>query len=483
MSVITRFAPSPTGFMHIGGVRTALFAWAWARKNGGTFILRIEDTDQKREIPGSIEHIKESLMWLELNWDFGPDKPGPFGSCIQSERMASYKDAAQRLIEKGLAYPDPYTTEEVEQFRKLADSEKRAFLYREHRPASPGAWDGTKPLRFKVPEIKRYRWHDEVRGDLEAGEEALDDFVLIKADGYPTYNFAHIVDDTAMGITHIMRGDEFISSTPRFLSLYDAMGVEYPKFVTLPPILREDKTKKLGKRDGAKDILEYRTEGYLPEAMRNFLALIGWNPGTEQEIFATTEALLQSFDISKIHAHGGVFNEDKLRWFNRQYLIAMDDETFVDEGLSVLKSSIEERGLVWNDDIGRHVLRHLKERISVWQDLRDIVREGEADFFFADPSPEPSQIPEKKSNPSEASAHLEKTYSLLEAVKDWSESAIKNSLWDYATEAGRGAVLWPLRFAITGLPKSPDPFIVASIIGKEATLRRVKTAIGSLKTV
>ena len=213
--VVTRFAPSPTGFMHIGGIRTALFAHLWARKNNGTFILRIEDTDRDREVEGSIDHIQESLRWLSIDWDYGPDHEGPFGSCIQSKRLDSYKAAAMELLAKGFAYPDTHSPEDIERLRAAAIEQKRPFLIREHRPSTTLPWDGKSPLRFKVPEIKRFSWHDEVRGDLSAGEEAVDDFILIKADGYPTYNFAHIIDDHVMSVTHIFRGDEFISSTPR----------------------------------------------------------------------------------------------------------------------------------------------------------------------------------------------------------------------------------------------------------------------------
>jgi glutamyl-tRNA synthetase len=474
--VVTRFAPSPTGFMHIGGVRTALYAWLWARKNRGTFILRIEDTDQKREVEGSVAHIMESLEWLGLNWDYGPDKHGPFGSCVQSERMETYRAAAQILIDKGLAYPDPYTTEELEVLRKEAEAAKKPFLFREHRPQTFGTWDGTRPLRFKVPEVKRYSWHDEVRGDLSAGEEALDDFILIKADGYPTYNFAHIVDDQAMGVTHIMRGDEFISSTPRFLSLYDALELPYPKFVSLPPIMREDKTKKLGKRDGAKDILEYRADGYLPEAMRNFLALIGWNPGTEQELFGTSE-LLEAFDIARIHAHGGVFNEEKLRWFNREYLLKMRDDDFLDEALRHLEDATGKRGLPFNENVAHKLVPVLRERISVWCDVEKIVSEGEFDYFFRPPTLDLAKIPERKSDRETALKHLNKALQILEPLTTYEHETIKFALWDYASAEGRGAVLWPLRYALTGAERSPDPFIVASILGKEETLRRVKEAV------
>ncbi|MCA9361766.1 glutamate--tRNA ligase, partial [Candidatus Kaiserbacteria bacterium] len=263
--VVTRFAPSPTGFLHIGGVRTALYAYLFARKHAGTFILRIEDTDKNREVEGSIHHIEESLRWLGIEWDFGPDKPGDFGSCLQSDRLDIYKKYAAQLVEKGLAYPDPYTEEEMAAFRAAAAAEKRPFVFRHHRPDTFAEWDGTKPLRFKVPEIKRSEWHDVVRGTLTAGEETLDDFIILKADGYPTYNFAHIIDDHEMGVTHVMRGEEFIASTPKFLSLYDALEIKRPIFVTLPPIMGPDGKKKLSKRDGAKDLLEYRDDGYLPE--------------------------------------------------------------------------------------------------------------------------------------------------------------------------------------------------------------------------
>ena len=221
--VVTRFAPSPTGFMHVGGIRTALFAWAFAKKHGGTFILRIEDTDKEREVAGSKEQIMEALKWLGIIWDEGPDIGGPNAPYTQSERLSHYKKYAQILIEKGHAYADPYSEEELETLRKRSEELKKPFLYMEHRPENPPIWDGKIPLRLKTPEIKSYKWHDEVRGELSAGPEALDDFVLIKSDGYPTYNFAHVIDDIEMKVTHIFRGDEFISSTPKFLSLYEAL--------------------------------------------------------------------------------------------------------------------------------------------------------------------------------------------------------------------------------------------------------------------
>lgn len=469
--VVTRFAPSPTGFMHIGGLRTALYAWVWARKNSGTFILRIEDTDKEREVPGSIEHIQETLRWLGLEWDFGPDTAGPFGSCIQSQRLETYRTAAQTLIEKDLAYPDPYSAEEIDAFRRAAQADKRPFLFRDHRPKEFSTWDGMRPLRFKVPEIKRSRWHDAVRGDLEAGEEALDDFILMKSDGYPTYNFAHIIDDMHMGVTHIMRADEFISSTPKFLSLYEALEITPPVFVTLPPILREDKTKKLGKRDGAKDVLEYRTEGYLPEAMINFLALIGWNPGGEQELFSREE-LLAKFDLSGIHAHGGVFNEDKLRWFQKEHLAKLDDTAFTAYVRPIVPAIVSVEQFT-------RMLPVLRERTTL---SSEIATEwpNEYGWVTAAPLPEIATLTWKDSTAAASLDTLRETRARLESLPDEayaSAPSIKDSLWDYATEKGRGAVLWPLRYALTGLERSPDPFIVASIIGKTETLSRIDTAL------
>ncbi len=472
--VVTRFAPSPTGFMHIGGLRTALFAWLLARKEGGTFILRIEDTDKEREVAGSIGHIQETLRWLGLEWDYGPDKQNPFGSAIQSERLATYTEMAELLIKKGYAYADPYSAEEVDAFRRKAQNEKRPFLFREHRPVNPGIWDGKRPLRFRVPEVKRMKWHDEVRGDLEAGEEALDDFILIKADGYPTYNFAHIVDDYNMGVTHIMRADEFISSTPKFISLYEALGIPQPKLVTLPPILREDKTKKLGKRDGAKDVLEYRTEGYLPEAMINFLAFIGWNPGTEQELFSRDE-LIQAFSIEGIQTHGAVLNEEKLKWFNREYLIALytsDIATFAAQALPFFTDAFRS-----NPELVSKLLPLAKDRAQVFSDITAQCTAGEYDFFLRTPENVGDIIVPKKGTPEETKEHLKNVYRLLAETSDtWDVETVKNAVWGYAEEKGRGAVLWPLRVALTGKEKSPDPFTVAAIIGKEETLKRVENA-------
>jgi glutamyl-tRNA synthetase len=480
--VVTRFAPSPTGFQHVGGIRTALYAFLWARKHKGTFILRIEDTDKEREVEGSIQHLQESLRWVGINWDYGPDSTStPFGSCIQSQRLDSYKKYAQILIDKGLAYADPYTEEEVAAFRTKATEEKRPFLYREHRPENPPVWDGTRPLRLKVPEIKRYTWQDAVRGELSAGEEMLDDVILIKSDGYPTYNFAHIIDDHEMGVTHIMRSDEFISSQPKFLSIYDALGFSYPTFVTLPPILRDDRTKKLGKRDGAKDILDYRKEGYLPEAMVNFLALIGWNPGTDQELF-TMEQLIEAFDISKIQRAGAAFNEEKLLWTNKQHLVKKDPAfllTYVEAALpESLKSTPD-----FNHQKLERLVPTLIERIHVAAEITTNAVAGEFDFAFIAPTEYQTEMLKWKNDETVGAAkpRLVKAIELLSTADFSSPDTIKEALWSYAEEVGKGELLWPLRIALSGKNQSPDPFTIAYIVGQEETLLRIQTACDKIE--
>ena len=264
MTIRTRFAPSPTGYIHLGNVRTALYTYLVARAHQGDFILRIEDTDQARFVEGAEEMILETLNWLGLNWDEGPtlnnpkEESGNFGPYHQTDRRDIYIKWAKKMISEGLAYADPYTPEEVQVFRDKAKAEKRAFLYRDHRPENPPEWQLGMPLRFKVPEIKRYSWKDAVMGELSAGPEALDDFILIKADGLPTYNFAHIIDDFEMQVTHVIRGSEYIASTPKYLSLYEALKITPPILAHVPHIMAPSGNKKLGKRDGAKSVTEYR---------------------------------------------------------------------------------------------------------------------------------------------------------------------------------------------------------------------------------
>lgn len=467
--IVTRFAPSPTGFMHVGNVRTGLFAWLLARKNKGTFILRIEDTDKKREVEGSIEHIKESLKWIGMDWDQGPDIGGPYAPYIQSERLDLYKSYGEKLIAKGLAYADPYTPEQLDIWRKESEENKKAFLYREHRPENPPVWDGSMPLRFKIPEIKKYSWVDVVWGELSAGPEALDDFILIKSDGYPTYNFAHIVDDVEMGITHVMRGQEFISSTPKYLALYEALDVTPPIFATTPPVMGDEGKKKLGKRDGAKDVLEYRDEGYLPSAMMNFLALLGWNPGGEKEVFTPAE-LIELFTLNKIQRSGGQFGDEKLEWINKEHMKLLPKEEIERNILENLPENMRNPKLV----------PIIFDHISKWGDVKGIVERGEIDFFFKKPVYDKSKLIFKTTPENKIKNNLELALNALEKISEdnFKFDEIKNTLMLIAENLeSRGEILHPVRFALSGLDKSPDPFIIAEILGKNETISRLQQAI------
>jgi len=476
IKVVTRFAPSPTGFMHVGGVRTALYAWLWAKKNKGTFILRIEDTDKEREVAGSIEHIIESLKWLGINCDEGPNVGGLHSPYLQSERLNLYKKYAQILINKGLAYPDPYNEEEVDGFREKAELEKKPFLFREYRPEKFDKWDGTKPLRFKVSEIKSYKWHDLVYGDLSAGPEALDDFILIKSDGFPTYNFAHIVDDIEMGVTHVMRGQEFISSVPKFLSLYEALDLKPPLFVTLPPIMGDGGNKKLSKRDGAKDILEYKNEGYLPEAMINFLALLGWNPGDDREIFRIDE-LIKTFDISRVGHSGAQWNDIKLDWINKEHIKKLSTEELKKNIFTYLPEELKN-----SLPAGRQekLIPLITERISKWSDIKEMVQRGELDFFYKKPEYEKKSLIYKTASEEKISQNISQAIAELEKIKekDFTKEIVKDVLMQIADKLeSRGELLHPVRYALSGLDKSPDPFVIAEILGKNETLSRLQKAI------
>lgn len=477
---MTRFAPSPTGIMHVGGIRTALFAYLWARKNKGTFILRIEDTDKEREVAGSKEHIIASLAWLGIVYNEGPDIGGPHASYLQSERLPLYKQYAQKLIDAGFAYPDPYTPEELELFREKADDEKKPFLFRNHRPETFGVWDGTKPLRFKTP-VKSYAWNDLVRGDLSAGEEAVDDFILIKGDGYPTYNFAHIVDDIEMGVTHVMRGEEFISSTPKFLAVYEALGMTPPLFAILPPILGPGGTKKLSKRDGAKDVFEYRDEGYLPSALINFLALLGWNPGTPQEVF-TFDELVEAFEIEKVQRSGAQLDTKKLDWLNREHMKKLSYEEQEEWIAKFLPSEIKELQGFSTERV--HLLVPvIMERIEKFADVKTMSDAGELGFFFTAPKLEKENLIFKDSTIEETKELLKKELAILEAVpeSDWDIGMIKDRIMVFAdTLPKRGPALHPLRYALSGRAQSPDPFTIGAVIGKKDTLSRVESAIASL---
>jgi glutamyl-tRNA synthetase len=474
MKARTRFAPSPTGYLHVGGIRTALFAWLVARQTGGQFILRFEDTDKKREVQGAREHLIKSLKALNLLYDEGPDIGGPYAPYTQSERLDLYKAWAQKLIDSGRAYADPYTAEEVQAFRELAQKEKRPFLYRNHRPENPPAWDGTKPLRFKS-EPKAYAWHDEVMGDLHTGPEVIDDFILIKSDGYPTYNFAHIVDDAEMKITHVIRGQEFIASQPNYLNLYEALGVERPAIATMPHILGPDGKKKLSKRDGAKDVLDYIRDGFAPETMVSFIATMGWNDGTEQEIF-TQDELVQKFSLDHVHRSGAHFDEQRLLWMNGTYIRQLPLDNLYQRVQDFWPAEADS----YDESYKKAVLGLVQERLKFFAELPSLTN-----FFFSDLPVNPELISGhkqlKKVEASEVKQLLEQSRAQLKA-SDFSVQDLTDRLNALLESTGqKPAVLFSLvRIATTQAPASPGLADTLAVLGKEISLRRMDTMLQSL---
>lgn len=474
-SVRTRFAPSPTGFMHVGAARTALFAWFLARQQSdGAFILRIEDTDKQREVEGSIEHIIKSLHWLGIEWDEGIDNGGPHAPYLQSDRLELYIEWAQRLIDAGRAYADPYTTAEIDAFREQAKADKRPFLYRDHRPENPPIWDGTQPLRFKS-EPKVYKWNDAVMGELSAGEEAIDDFILIKSDGFPTYNFCHIVDDATMGVTHILRSQEFISSTPKFLNLYEALNIERPVLATLPYVMAIDGKKKLGKRDGAKDILAYEQEGYLPEAMVNFLATLGWNDGTEQEVFSVDE-LTKAFSLDRVQKSPARFDEQRLLWLNGQHIRQLT----LDDLATRVAPFWPEAAKNADESYRRTVLALAQDRLKVLSDLNGLTR-----YFFEEPTIDWSLVDGNKQlsklSREDHQALLQQASIALGEVNDWTAEAIQAALNQLLETTGQkpGILFSLVRIATTWAPFSPALDQTLATLGKETVLHRLNQAITS----
>ena len=449
MEVRVRIPPSPTGYCHVGTARTSLLNFLFARKNSGRLILRIEDTDKERSTPLFEKDIIDSIKWLGIEWD---------EFYRQSERIDIYKEKLHALINSGKAY----LSEE--------ESKKEAGKI-------------TKVVRLKNPG-SAVTFNDLVRGDISFDTKELGDFVIARNIDEPLYHFAVVVDDAEMRITHVIRGEDHISNTPRQILIQEAFGFERPQYAHFPLNLAQDRSK-LSKRKGDVSVRSYREKGYLPEALRNYLAVIGWTPPSGKEIL-TLEEMINEFDLNGIHKSGSIFDIDKLRWFNRHYLLALPEVTFVSDAVTILKESILSRQLKWDDAIGNAIIPMIKERISVWQDIRDLVKGGELDFFFAEPRVEVRQIPDKKSSAQEALRHLTTLQEIISGTSPESfrePENIKSAVWEYATKEGRAAVLWPLRYSLTGKTYSPDPFVVASIIGKEATLSRIAAAISLLKTV
>lgn len=428
----TRFAPSPTGVLHIGGARTALFNWLFARQNGGKFVLRIEDTDKERSKKEHEDDIISGLKWLGLEWD---------EFYRQSERGEIYKKYIEKLLKSGGAY---------------VSEEKKG--------------ESKKVIRFKNPN-KKIKFSDIIRGEIEFDTTELGDFVIAKNEESPLFHLAVVIDDFEMGISHVIRGEDHISNTPRQILVQEAIGAPRPVYAHIPLILGEDRSK-LSKRHGAESLAEFRKDGYLPEALVNFLTFLGWNPGDEREIFGIEE-LIKEFSIKKIQKSGAIFNIKRLNWINSHYLKKTDDK-------KLKKFFIEDVGrkdVEWGGTIDA-IIRLEKERIEKLSEINELYKAGELDYFFKQPEYDAEKLlwrgEESREN---AKLHLEKISELIEPIKDFTSQNIKDSVWDYAQEKGRGNVLWPFRVALTGLEKSPDPFSVAEVLGKEEAVKRLKYAI------
>lgn len=468
-SVRTRFAPSPTGYLHVGGIRTALFAWLVARQNNGQFILRIEDTDQAREVTGAEEHIITSLQALGLEFDEGPFR--------QSDRVKEgiYTEYARQLLAAGRAYVDPYTPEEVQKFREQAQKDKKPFLYRNHRLENPSTdWQPGQTLRFRS-DPKAYQWQDAVMGDLSAGAEAIDDFVLIKADGFPTYNFAHIVDDHDMDISHVIRGQEFIASVPNYLNLYEALGFERPILATMPHILNEQGNKKLSKRDGAKDVLDYIRDGFLPEALRSFIATLGWNDGTTQETFTTNE-LIAKFSLDRVGKSGAHFDERRLHWVNGHFVREMPLDDLYKQAVAYWPEQAKDT----DDNYKKQVLGLTQERLKYLAELPELTQ-----FFFTDLPVNPELISGnkqlKKFEASELKALLEQAKASLEQ-SDFSADDLTSRLNNLLETTGQkpGVLFSLIRIATTQAPASPGLAETLAVLGKETALRRIDAQLQAL---
>lgn len=476
----TRFAPSPTGYIHIGNVRSAIYPYLLAKQQDGKFILRIEDTDRARFVDGATELVEDVLKWLELNWDEGPIVGGPNGPYFQSERKENYLEWAKKLFDAGRAYADDTNSETINKYREECQKAKKPFLYREFRPENLPEWQPGLPIRFKA-DPKPRKWHDEVMGDLEAGPETQDDIILIKADGMPTYNFAHIIDDYLMKVDYIFRGVEYLPSIPNYLALYEALNINVPAMVSLPHILAPSGNKKLGKRDGAKSVTEYRDDGILPETMLNYLANLGWNDGTEQEIY-TKDELIQKFSLDKIQRSGARYDETKLLWMNGQWIRKIVDEQGIEEFYPRTLDFWPENSKSYDDDYKKRVLGIIYDRLKTLNDLREMTG-----YFFADPEINLDTLYHnkalKKLSESDLSTLLQTSFEKLNKLEDWDETSLQDALNELLaeTESKPATLFSAIRIAVSFAPFSPALPLTLNVLGREITLARIQNTITAIE--
>jgi glutamyl-tRNA synthetase len=476
--VRVRFAPSPTGFLHVGGLRTALYNYCFARRHGGVFVLRIEDTDRARFVPGAIEGLTEALRWSGLTWDEGPDRGGPHRPYLQSERTDLYRRAAEQLIAAGHAYPCFCTPERLEAMRREQAAQKRDERYdRACRKLAPMdvqariAAGDRHVVRLRVPDGETLAFDDLVRGHVEFQSDLVDDTVLLKSDGFPTYHLANVVDDFAMRITHVIRGEEWLSSMPKHLLLYRYLECPLPAFAHLPLLLNPDRSK-LSKRQGDVAVEDYRAQGYFPEALLNFVAFLGWNPGDEREIFSLDE-LAHEFSLERVNKSGAVFNVEKLRWLNQQYLMRRTAETILAE----LRPVVEARG--WggvSDKTLRAIIPLMRERAVF---VREIVEK--APWFFEDPVEYEEAAVRKRWKPESASL-LRAAREFIGTTEPFTHEALHAAADALAAARGGklGELVHPLRIACTGCGAGPGLFELMEVLGRETCLRRLHRALQEL---
>ena len=479
MTVRTRFAPSPTGYLHLGGLRTALYTYLFTKKNNGVFILRIEDTDQERLVQGATEKIYKSLKLAGLNWDEGPDVGGPVGPYIQSERKDMYLPYAQQLVREGKAYYCFCTKEELAERRAAAEAEGKTWKYDKHcLHLSPeeiqAKLDAGVPyvIRQNIPESGEASFDDVLYGHISVDCSELDDNVLIKADGLPTYNFANVIDDHTMGITHVLRGNEYLSSTPKYNLLYDAFGWEKPVYIHLTPVMA-DSTRKLSKRHGDPSFEDLLDEGYLKDAVVNYISLVGWNPGDNREFF-TMDELIEAFSLEGLSKSPAIFDKNKCRWMNAEYIRRMTPEEFT----AAAMPWYEKAGIAHMD---KEILqRNLQPRVEVFGELPAMV-----DFLTKMPEfGEELYFSKKmKTNADTARRDLPIIIDTLEKLPEWTEESVHTALLNLAAEQGvkNGVILWPARIAMAGKLVTPCGAIeIAVLLGREETLRRMKDSLAKL---
>lgn len=500
--VRVRFAPSPTGPLHIGGVRTALYNYLFAKKLGGTFVLRIEDTDQNRYVEGAEQYIIDALNWCNIPYDEGPGKEGGYGPYRQSERKNKYKAFAEKLIETNNAYYAFDTAESLDEKRKEAEEKGETFIYNWHNRNTLDnslnlSQEETQQridtgeeyvIRFKSPQNERLFLQDIIRGSMEIDTNILDDKVLFKADGMPTYHLANIVDDHLMEISHVIRGEEWLPSMALHVLLYRAFGWDAPQFAHLPLIMKPVGKGKLSKRDGDKmgfpvfplqwkdpktgDISTgYREDGYLPQAVVNFLAFLGWNPGTEKEVYTLAE-LVQDFDLEKVHKGGAKFDPEKTKWFQQQHLQMLDEPTITKAFLDYL----EEKDITESDTYVAKVVHLIKERAVFVADLWD-----SGNFFFERPTTYDDKAAKKAWKEDTGDLMTELT-EVINNIDDFSAENLAAVVkpWIQEKGVGFGKVMQPLRLSLVGEMKGPDVFEIMSLIGKSKTLERLRFAIQTL---